>query len=313
MTRYSTYKHRKIVILFTILIILPTGLSAQDRGGYAGAFLRLGLGARTQAMGGAFVGNPIDGYSVYYNPAGLGVSNYREVDISYRDLSLDRTYHYIGFASPLPPMAGIAIGWIHAGVDNIDGRDFSGKHTCMYSDSQDGIIFGFGLKPADNLSVGIGGTFLRESLVDITASGFGFNFGLYYKPLQIISVGFAVRDINARFAWNTDKLYERGSSVTDKFPTVYTGGIGLHLEQYKTVFLVDIVKNSKSEQSYKIGIENSMLEQIDLRAGLNNGSVTAGAGIHFPFMKSTGRLDYALTTSDIEPEAVHILSLCIMF
>ncbi len=302
---------RAAIILTLLFTVLDSSL-AEDRGGYAGTFLRLGLGARAKGMGGAFVGNPNDGYSSYYNPAGLGRITQREILLSYRNLSLDRTFHFVGYAAPLPPTAGIAVGWISAGVDNIDGRDFSGNHTEMYSDNQNGILFAFGLRLPADLSVGVGGTYLRETLVGITATGFGINLGLQYTPLEELSFGIAARDLGAHYSWNSESLYEHGSSTTDDFPAVFTFGSSYTVRKYKTSILMDIFKNSKSQAGIRFGIENRLLDNIDIRAGIDDGDFTAGAGIRFPMMKSEGILNYAFGTSDIDPGAVHILSFSIL-
>ncbi|MFC1729290.1 hypothetical protein ACFL6I_03040 [candidate division KSB1 bacterium] len=309
--------NRKRILFTTIctaLLFLSAGLlKADDRGGYAGAFLRFGLGARAKALGGAFVGYPVDGYSGYYNPAGLTSLQHREVLFSYRDLSLDRTFHYIGFAAPLPPMAGLALGWIHAGVDKIDGRDFTGNHTEWFSDSQNGVLFGFGLRPAANFSVGIGGTYLRESLYTITATGFGLNLGVLYRPLPYLSLGLAVRDLGASYSWNTESLYELGSSTTDRFPTVVTGGTGLELKRYNSILLLDVFKNSKSEPGVRFGIENGTLEIITLRAGMDDGDFTAGAGIEFHALEYGGFINYAFGKTENDTDPAHIFSLRILF
>jgi len=311
----GTY-NTKINTLFIAVLTLCTftgGVSAEDRGGYAGTFLRLGLGARAKAMGGAYVGRPVDGYSGYYNPAGLTGLKRREVQLSYRNLSLDRSFYYAGYAAPLPPQAGIAVGWINAGIDNIDGRDNAGNHTQMYSDSQNGLLFGFGLRLPKGVSIGIGGTYLRETLVDITATGFGFNLGLNYNPFPFLSFGFAIRDIGAHYTWNSESLYEHGSTTTDDFPTVFTGGAGIDIERYDATVIIDVFKNSKSDAGLRIGIEKNIYDTIQLRAGIDDEDITAGIGISFPMLNNTGRLDYAVGTSDIDPESVHIISFSVMF
>ena len=309
---FSAFLKRIFVLLLTI-IFTAGSLYAEDRGGYAGSFMRMGLGARAKAMGGAFVGMPGDGYSIYYNPAGLPDLTGREAAFSYRNLSLDRKFYYVGIASKLPPSAGLGIGWIHAGVGNIDGRDFTGTHTRTYSDSQNGFLFSFGIKISPSVNIGIGGTIVREDLADINATGFGLSTGIQYKPFNILTLGAAVRDLGAHYSWNSEPLYERGSSFTDKFPTVYTAGASLNIERFNTIVLLDIFKNNKSEAGYRAGIENNYLDRIAIRGGIDDGNLTAGLGIRFSLIQNEGRLDYAIGTSDIDPEVTHIFSFSVKF
>ena len=301
---------------FLVLIVVITAagkLHAQERGGYAGSFLRLGLGARAKGMGGAFVGMPGDGYSAYYNPAGLPDLSSREAVFSYRDLSLGREFYYAGFAANIEPAAGLAIGWIHAGVSGIDGRDMNGVHTRTYDDDQNAFLFAAGIKIKDDLNIGAGGTVLRENLVDITATGFGLNAGILWKPSNTFAVGAAVRDLDAHFSWNSESLYAKGSAVTDDYPAVYTAGTSIHLERYNTVILFDIFKNTRSGSGYRWGFENRYFNPVTLRAGINNGELTAGFGIGLTLGSSEGYIDFAFESIENDPESPQILSFGIIF
>ena len=311
-----SYSCRYILLALAALLIQAGSTFAQDRGGYTGSFLRYGLGARAKAMGGAFVGITGDIYNSYYNPAGLPDLESREATFSYRNLSLDRVFLFAGFASALPPFAGFAIGVLHSGVNNIDGRDFSGNHTQFYENSQNAVLFAFGLKITQWFAVGAGGTLYRESfpqLEGISAQGFGINTGILLKPLANLKIGASIRDIRAKFSWNSEDLYDRGSSITDDFPVVYTAGAGYHVEQYYTTFLLDVYKNSKSDPGYRIGFENQYLNQVMIRGGLNNGDLTAGFGFLFNLLNSAGSFNYAFEISDIDPETTQILTFTVAF
>lgn len=288
----------------------------QDRGGYAGSFIRVGLGARARAMGGAFVGLAADSYSGYYNPAGLANLETREVTFSYRNLALDREFLYAGFATKLPPSAGLLIGWLHAGVNDIDGRDFAGNHTQSISNSQNAFLFAFGLKVSGKINIGVGGTLLRESFPELSgigANGFGLNIGIHARPVRNLSIGASIRDVKARYSWNSESLYERGSSTTNNFPVVYTLGAGWFYERISTTLVLDVFKNSKSDPGYHVGFENSNIDRFVIRGGINNGDLTAGFGIVFPFVKSTGYLNYAFEMIDNNPETPQILTFSITF
>ncbi|MEJ2052065.1 MAG: hypothetical protein P8Y60_19910, partial [Calditrichota bacterium] len=110
-----------IVPTFTILIIF-LGISpvfAEGNGGYAGAYLRLGLGARAIAMGNAQVATADNGFGFYYNPAALPYLQKLSANFSYSFLSLDRRFAYVGLSTPIKPEAGLSIGWIFSGVGDL--------------------------------------------------------------------------------------------------------------------------------------------------------------------------------------------------
>lgn len=304
------------VALMTLFVLPVEYTLGQDRGGYVGSFVRVGLGARARAMGGAFVGFASDIYSGYYNPAGLPDLETREVTFSYRNLALDREFLYTGFAAKLPPSAGLMIGWLHAGVNNIDGRDSAGNHTQSISNNQNAFLIAFGLQVSEKINIGVGGTLLRESfpeLSGIDANGFGLNVGILTKPVRNLSIGASIRDVKARYSWNSESLYERGSSTTDLFPVVYTVGAGWFYERISTTLVLDVFKNSKSDTGYHVGFENSNIDRFTIRGGINNGDLTAGFGIVFPFVKSTGYLNYAFEMIDNDPETSQILTFSVAF
>jgi len=135
--------------------------------GQAGAFLRLGLGARAIGMGNAMTGLAADGFAGFHNPGSLPFLTSPELAFSMGLLSLDRTHSYIGFSTYLQPKTaesgksvggfrgGLALGWIHAGVENIDIRDGDGNHFGMLSNSENAFFASFALQPVSFIGVGV--------------------------------------------------------------------------------------------------------------------------------------------------------------
>jgi hypothetical protein len=64
---------KKFLKSFSFLgLMLVTGVSFADQEGTTTAtFLRMGQGARSEGMGGAFTAVADDAYATYWNPAGL--------------------------------------------------------------------------------------------------------------------------------------------------------------------------------------------------------------------------------------------------
>jgi len=116
-----------------VILIAATQVFAGTNGGYAGAFLQLGLGARSMALGNAGVANEADGYSAFYNPASMAFLQQKSVPLSYSFMSLDRRFNFIGFSMPAPPHAGFSVGWLNAGADNIRSYNLSGKIRAVSS------------------------------------------------------------------------------------------------------------------------------------------------------------------------------------
>jgi hypothetical protein len=318
----------EIIITLFAAFLFTTFLNAKaDDGILAGAFMRMGLGARANAMGNAYTGVAEGTVAAYYNPAGIPFLETRQVMLSYRFLSLDRNFNYIGFAAGIRPKVeegsgemalngGLALSWIHAGVDKIDGRDFAGNHYQDFSNSEHAFALSFGLMPIKNmLSIGFTAKVLYNRFPDmgdndatISDKGLGVDLGILFKPFPYLSVGFTVKEINAKYTWKTDKLWEKDIDKIDRFPRTYRGGIALRYPYDWLLLAVDIEKNEQQDMKYFVGTEALFLDNFFLRAGLNNGSLTLGGGYLFQLFSRPVQIQYAFVTKKYDVASEHIFS-----
>ena len=100
-----------LLIIYTLLFFGKTVYSNDASAGKAGAFLRVGVGARPLGMGGAFTAISNDVYGSYWNPAGLGQLNSVQLMGMYSLLTLDRTLNYAATAFPVKGMGTIGLSW----------------------------------------------------------------------------------------------------------------------------------------------------------------------------------------------------------
>jgi hypothetical protein len=107
----------KKYILALLLISAALNLSA---GRYAGDFIKIGSGVRSQGMGGAFSALADDCYAFYWNPAGIGQLKKLQIGLMraylYKDLAY---YDNFSFCQPLPNNATIAINWTRLTISDI--------------------------------------------------------------------------------------------------------------------------------------------------------------------------------------------------
>ena len=88
-------------IIALVFCLAPT--QSSDAAKYAGEFMRLGLGARAWALGGAYVAAGGDATAVYWNPAGLATLNRRELLIMHAEtFGALLNYDAVAFALPAP-------------------------------------------------------------------------------------------------------------------------------------------------------------------------------------------------------------------
>lgn len=318
---------KRIVICMTGFLIMAQGVAAGNGdGGYAGAFLRMGIGARAKAMGDAFSAIPEDAFSGIYNPALLPHLPGRQAAVSFAFLPLDRKLDYVGYAQPLQPKrgddgerapmrAGFAVAWIHAGVDGIDGRDLAGNHTRDYSFSENAFYLSFALSPHEKFALGVSGKVLYSRMPDIqsdnsalTSSGFGLDVGAYFTPFTDLHLGVVLRDNMSRYTWNTEKVWERGTSVTDKFPRVMRAAVAYRTPLRWLLVSGEVEESKEQNPRYHFGAEAALPQIGALRLGLDAGHLTFGLGFGFKVLGTDMGLNYAYVAPDEAPGADHIFS-----
>jgi hypothetical protein len=318
---------KRFCTLAGILVLLAQSIMASEGdGGYAGAFLRMGIGARAKSMGDAFSAVAEDAFAGIYNPALLPHLPGRQAAVSYAFLPLDRTLNYIGFALPLHPKAaegeeraplraGFGVAWIHAGVDGIDGRDLAGNYTQEYSFSENAFFLSFALSPAQRFSVGLNGKILYSRMPGVnndesalTSMGLGIDIGLYYALMKDLSLGVVLRDNMSKYTWNTEKVWERGTSVNDKFPRTTRLAVA-YRPPVRWLLLTAEAEDAKEQNPrYHFGAEASLSDAGALRFGLDDSQLVFGLGFDLRLYGKKMMLNYAYAAPGEAPRADHIFS-----
>ena len=198
----------KLIKISAILLI--STINASSFGSYSGSFLRMGTSARAIAMGNGFTSELDNGFTAYHNPASLPFSLKRQIGFSNHFLPLDRRLMAASFSTPLPPTASLGLGWISAGVDKIDGRNSSGKHTQYLSTSENAFVISFAERFFPWLSVGMNLKILQHQLpinsTDLAGKGIGVDFGIRMNTKSGVKLALMVQDLNSRYQWKTDKI-----------------------------------------------------------------------------------------------------------
>lgn len=300
---------RRIIIII-LTLAAASGLYAQS-GSYAGSFSRLGFGARGLAKGNAMVSDIFGDYSGYYNPAIPCFQEDANLSLGYTFLTLDRKLNFIGVAKKIAMEqggAGISLSWINAGVTDIDGRDNDGNKIGEFSTFENQFYLGTGFLLDKNLALGLGFKLYYAKLFDdITTNSIAFDIGAIYKAMPDLAFGVTIRDISAKYKWETIDIYgSNGKSTTDKFPTLLNFGasyllpknLGVASLEFETMFVPEPGEQTsettpdykKSYYYLKAGAEIKLSDQLKIRAGLDRiglneedfgGSLKPGIGVGF--------------------------------
>src|SRR4029077_20936363 len=128
------------ILALSLLAPLST-LHAEATGGQPLEFMSYGAGARSLAMGAAFVGVADDASATYWNPAGLSQITRKELTLMKATLFADTTYDFYSYVQP-SKKGGSAWGVSMTNLANSGFEKVSAKYdntTQSYTDvSKDG-------------------------------------------------------------------------------------------------------------------------------------------------------------------------------
>ncbi len=333
--------------LLAIGLLLGWGgscVAAQDIA--PGSFARNGFDARGIAMGNALLADRSGEASPYYNPALAPYHSGQNLSASVAFMSMDRELQFLQFATPVRPSAGVALGLIHAGVSNIDGRDASGYRTETLSTDEFALFLAFGNRFGERLSAGAALKLYRADLFDTVDAPItlGVDAGLTYEVNTALHVGLVINDLLARYAWDTSAAFEGGRATTDRFPVrVRIGGMyrllddRLHvMAEYESRFTerqrrirvpttagasVSTAFETESvllhDSRLRIGASYRFVDIFTVRGGLNRigaGDLeglrpSAGFGVEQPLGNLDVRAAYAVVLEPYVRDGMHLLSL----
>ena len=309
--------NKKIFIVFAF-----TGfMYSQNWAGQSGSFLRMGLTARSLAMGGGFTAELDQNFPVFHNPAWSSFLQRRYFGSSYTNLTIDRRLAATSFAMALPPSAGVGVAWVYGGVNNIQGRYSTGMKSSKMQTGENALMVTFSQRFAPWLAVGANFKILRHDLPitesnQVSGSGIGFDIGILINTGSRGSYGIMIQDISSNYQWDTNELYAQGRPYKDEFPTIYRLG-SRHQNEKGLLFVWDIglITNHETYTGIlpRFGIEYSFLEQYFFRGGYGNGRMAFGVGYEYELFKSRdSHIDYAFSL-DWASQSAHTISYAFNF
>lgn len=243
--------------LLGIVLILVSGL-LEAQTAQAG-FKFGGAGARAMAMGGAFTAVADDASALYYNPAGLQQITEREGMFMHAKKFDVLDVDFIG-------LAGKKLGFSYIG----QGVDLESKEhrTTRMSESTYGLSIARKLYP--KLSIGATLKAMVMDSVIATDTGFGLDLGTFYKYDERLQFGLSTRNAGARVL-DEDIFLE------------VTAGAAYRIPKYKLLLASDVFNKedygTNGSIGYRLGAEMKLKNVVGLRVGVNDGNLTAGAGI----------------------------------
>lgn len=313
-------KHSFIIIIIILLLIpvkdnlaqLDYGFDFSKAGTSGLQFLKIGVGAKETAMGGAVASLVNDANSVFWNPSGIAYLDNYQLSVSHNTWLVNSKQNAAVFAFPVS-------SFIFAfSAASLQINEFE-ETTVLLPDGTGRMVsagdYVFGLAAArrftDRLSIGVQVKYVQEKLDDYSIGNILFDVGAIYSTgFRDLTLGFSLQHFGPDMtlvnqAFRTPLLFRLNASDKLKFneDLILTGS-------------AELVHPTDNIEWVNFGAELQLLKFIALRGGhrlnVDEGKWSMGVGLTPPSLAGLStRIDYSLTLSEKIFDNVHRFSIMI--
>ncbi|NLI17161.1 MAG: PorV/PorQ family protein [candidate division Zixibacteria bacterium] len=284
------------------------------KSGTAGmTFLKIGVGARSAALAGAYSATCTDIYSLYHNPAGLAWSEQNGAAFSYRSWVSELHHNFVGVARHINENNVLGLSLITLTTDPMPVTDeyhpTGTGETIEYADFAAGVSYS--TKLTDYFSCGLTLKYAQENIGDLRLKTVLIDLGTLYQT-DFYGTRFAINMANFGNRVKPGGTYKyttvSGSMIDKEYqsfspPTVFKVSAAfepLVSGQNKITCVTQLNHPTDNAENISIGAEYSMSEILFLRGGyLLNSDVenfSLGAGLKLDIKAAKGSFDYAYTS-----------------
>jgi len=265
--------------------------------GMANDYLQYGAGARSLALGGAYVALANEASAPYWNPAGLTQINKNEFLAMYAPFFEQTSYNFVSYVHPLGRLGTLAISDVlshSAGYEEVDNTgNVIGRNKSIFKNA---IIISYANRIYSRISLGASLKLIHERVMRYSGNGQGIDLGILYQPLDALNVGLAVQNVlQPKITLRYDP---------DVYDINFKAGVALKTFSNRIILTADINKLVDEKVYFCAGLEVSpwekisspSLKRVDLRAGFNHlQTFTCGLGLKIKFFT----VDYAFSPHDM--------------
>ena len=251
-----------IAMALIMAVSLPaTATGINKRAGTTGfAFLKLGVGTRAVAMGGAYTSIADDPSIIYYNPAGTIELGGKQFLAGYHNYVLDIQSGFLAHTRPMGEKIKLGFFIDYLNFGKFTRMDINGEPEGEFSggDFLLGVNAAMRITPA--LAAGASVKYIHESADAWGADAFAVDLGLYYKfGDSLTTAGLSFYNLGGVVSGYTDHK--------DKLPVGIRGGLSHSLRELPLIVAIDGVLPNDNDPYANIGAEFYKFEPLYLRLG----------------------------------------------
>jgi hypothetical protein len=258
------------------LVSLLSGVSAAATGL---SFLKVGVGARSVAVGNAVVSHVDDASAMGWNPGALPLLGGMRAEVMHQESFGGVRHEYAAAVRALGPRHGVGVSFQGTWTNPLKGYDESGQYQGEFGYSGIDVSAGYGFSPVQRVGVGVAMEYLREAIDVHTATGLAWQFGVQAREiLPGTDAGFAVLHAGS------DLKYEARAF---RLPLTVQGGLS-HLFPLSSVggsvrLAMEMRHVRDEDTQLLLGTEyeyqHAARVQVGYRSGLDSESVSFGLGV----------------------------------
>jgi tetratricopeptide (TPR) repeat protein len=304
--------NRLACLLASALALAAVPARAGEDAGTRSVFAA-GAGMRALALGSAFGAIADDASASLWNPAGLGLVERGEIQFAQSQYDLDASETFAAAVYPDWRWGAAAITIRHFGVSGIEGRDDrNGVTDPDLGSGESEIGFAYGRALAPGWSVGGGLKLRRQEVAGRSGSGVGADLGVRVAPAPALgidapwarrlAVGIALQNVlEPQIRLDQESVADPSSMrLGISFMPSFGAGLGM-------LASVDLEKARGVSPRVHAGLELEPHPMLALRAGIDQGFLTAGTGLRYR------DAEFAYAFEDQPTGATHRVGLSVHF
>jgi len=256
-------------------------------------FLRLGIGARANAMGDAYTAVSEGADSVYWNAASLSKIKNKEAMFMHASWFAGIEYGFMSFVTPLANNSGFGCAVQYVNYGTLDRLDKDGSSNGTFAPADKLISVSYG-QDFEIVSVGVTGKYI-DSVITKNAKTYAFDAGLNYDFSKSVKLGVALRNMGQGLKYKEQR---------DQLPTSLDIGASCDLNE-DLLMALETKFSKDNDMISSIGFEYkaNMIKDMDtaVRMGYTNRTKDVGnmLGVSFGFgiVYKKYKIDYSYTPS----------------
>lgn len=254
-------------LLVLILCVFATRPAMGESSGTTGAsFLKIPVGPRAAAMGSAYTAVAEQPYALHYNPAALASERW-ELSAMHQDQFGSVRFDYFGLSAPaIKKRSSWGLSFIRLAID-----DYARTETddgIKFTNSDIAITGTYAHRIFKQLTLGVSGKIIKQTLSVYTANGWALDFGAHLKVNPRLSIGASVLHIGPKITF---------IAIGDPLPTtIRVGGAFKLLPRGNLLATLDYWQPKYDVDNVGIGVEYRPNRFVALRGGYQLGTDFTG-------------------------------------